>query len=75
MQALIEGYTAITHQPVAEDEIRLYTAAELVRLAPRFFRDWEPDWHERIEASLGRAETLLAQPGSLQVSPASSAGR
>ena len=61
MQALIEGYTSITHQPVAEDEIRLYTAAELVRLAPRFFRDWERDWPERIESSLRRAEALLTQ--------------
>jgi hypothetical protein len=75
MHALIKGYMAVTHQPVAEDEIQLYTAAELVRLAPRFFRDWEPDWHERIEASLSRAETILTQSRALHVSSSSSIGR
>jgi aminoglycoside phosphotransferase (APT) family kinase protein len=59
-QALLEGYAAATHQTVADDEIRLRTAVELFRLAPRFFRYHEPDWPERIEASLDRVETLLA---------------
>jgi aminoglycoside phosphotransferase (APT) family kinase protein len=75
LHALMEGYMAVAHRPAAEDEIRLYTAAELVRLAPRFFRDWEPDWHERIEASLNRAETILAQRRPLHVSSSSSIGR
>lgn len=59
VQALLEGYAAATHQPAA-DEIQLYTAVELLRLAPRFFRYREPDWPDRIEASLGRVETILA---------------
>ena len=59
VQALLKGYAAVTDQP-ATDEIQLYTAIELLRLAPRFFRYREPDWPERIEASLGRVETILA---------------
>jgi aminoglycoside phosphotransferase (APT) family kinase protein len=59
-QALLDGYAAATHQTVADDEIRLYTAVELLRLAPRFFRYREPDWPERIKASLDRVETILA---------------
>ena len=74
-QAFIAGYTEATHQPVAEADIQLYTAAELFRLAPRFFRYREPHWHERIEASLNRVETLLVQCKSLGVSLSSSAGR
>jgi tRNA A-37 threonylcarbamoyl transferase component Bud32 len=59
-QALLEGYVTVTRQPVSADEIQLYTAAELLRLAPRFFRYREPDWPGRIEASLGRVATILA---------------
>jgi energy-coupling factor transporter ATP-binding protein EcfA2/aminoglycoside phosphotransferase (APT) family kinase protein len=64
MQALLEGYTAVTHRPVA-DEIQLYIAVELLRLAPRFFRYREPDWPKRIEASLGRVEMILAQAAEI----------
>jgi aminoglycoside phosphotransferase (APT) family kinase protein len=59
VQALLEGYAAAIRQPIT-DEIQLYTAVELLRLTPRFFRYREPDWPERIEASLGRVKTLLA---------------
>ena len=59
VQALLDGYAATTGLPTV-DEIQLYTAVELLRLAPRFFRYREPDWPERIEASLGRVETILA---------------
>jgi aminoglycoside phosphotransferase (APT) family kinase protein len=59
VQALLKGYVAATRQPVA-DEIELYTAVELLRLSPRFFRYRELDWPDRIEASLDRVETILA---------------
>jgi hypothetical protein len=59
VHALLAGYAAAAHQPITDD-IQLYTAVELLRLAPRFFRYREPDWPERIEASLGRVETILA---------------
>jgi aminoglycoside phosphotransferase (APT) family kinase protein len=64
VQALLEGYMAATRQPVV-DEIQLYTAVELLRLAPRFFRYREPDWPERIEASLSRVETILAHAAEI----------
>ena len=38
----------------------LTEVGELLRLAPRFFRYREPDWPDRIEASLSRVETLIA---------------
>jgi hypothetical protein len=31
----------------------------MLRLAPRFFRYWEPDWPQRAEALLSRAEKLM----------------
>jgi hypothetical protein len=60
MQALLAGYAAAAGQPVADDQIQLYTAVELLRLAPHFFRYYEPDWPERIAASLDRVESILA---------------
>jgi aminoglycoside phosphotransferase (APT) family kinase protein len=57
--ALLEGY-AMTRRRPREEEVELHTAAELLRLAPRFFRYREPTWPERIEASLDRVETLVA---------------
>ena len=50
-----EGYRVATQQAI-HARIELYTAAQLLRLGLRFFRYWEPNWPERAEAILERAE-------------------
>ena len=57
-EALLDGYGAATRQALPE-RVALYTAAELLRLAPRFFRYAEPGWPDRAEAALDRAEAAL----------------
>lgn len=58
-EALLDGYRAATGRPIPA-RARLYAAAELFRLAPRFFRYAEQDWPQKSEASLARVEALLA---------------
>ncbi len=57
-QMLIEGYCRAARDLLA-GHIALYTAAALFRLAPDPFRHREPDWPERTEALLERAEQIL----------------
>ncbi len=56
--ALLEGYGLATNRPLPE-RIRLYTAVELFRRTRFPFRSREPDWPQRTEALLDRAETIL----------------
>jgi len=54
--ALLEGY-ARTNRPLPE-RITLYTALELFRRTRFPFRAREPDWPQRTEALLARAEAI-----------------
>lgn len=56
--ALLAGYARRTDGPLPE-RIGLYTAAELFRGARFPFRTHEPDWPQRTEALLERAEHVL----------------
>ena len=56
--ALLEYYAAATCGNVAS-RLAPFFAAELFRLAPRFFRYWESNWPQKIETLLDRAETAL----------------
>lgn len=56
--SLIQGYRQI-HESPSSKMLRLYTAIGLFYLAAEPFRHREPDWPERIEALLVRAETIL----------------
>jgi len=55
--ALIEGYTRRAHAPTPQ-ELRVHTAASLVRLAPEPFRRRESDWADRTRAILERAAQI-----------------
>lgn len=56
--ALLDGYRAA--EPVASPaRVGFYTAVGLLRLAPDPFRCREPDWPERTEAILDRADVIL----------------
>ena len=56
--ALLEGYALATKRPLPE-RIGLYTAAEVFRRAGFPFRAGEPDWPQRTESLLERAEAIL----------------
>jgi aminoglycoside phosphotransferase (APT) family kinase protein len=59
-QMLLEGYCATARcGPLAHFD--LYLAAGLLRLAPHPFRNREPNWPERTEAILTRAEAIANQ--------------
>jgi aminoglycoside phosphotransferase (APT) family kinase protein len=55
---LLHGYGTSAH-PLRAAWIDLYTAANLLRRAPKPFRYRKPHWPEQIEALLARAEQLL----------------
>lgn len=57
--ALVRGYRQIHESPPSKT-IRLYTAMGLLYLAAEPFRHREPEWPERIEAILARAEAILS---------------
>lgn len=57
-QAIIEGYQSMRDSP-SEAQIDLHTAIGLVQLAPHHFRNREPEWQERTEATLRRAMEIL----------------
>ena len=56
--SLLEGYALATKRPLPE-RIGLYTAAEVFRRAGFPFRAGEPDWPQRTESLLERAEAIL----------------
>jgi len=56
--ALLTGYQSTTRAPLPA-RINLYTAAGLLQLAYKPFRRREPDWPQRVEALLNRAEEIL----------------
>ena len=56
--ALLDGYSQGTHQP-APARVGLYTAVQVFRRMRFPFRAGEPDWPQRTEALLGRAEEIL----------------
>ena len=56
--ALLEGYRVATQRPVPA-RIELYTAAGLLRRASRSFQHLAPQWPERIQATVERAEAIL----------------
>lgn len=57
-QALCDGYRSATMKPLPA-RVGLYAAASMFRLAPRFFRYLEPDWHESADQFLHRAQATL----------------
>jgi aminoglycoside phosphotransferase (APT) family kinase protein len=56
--ALLKGYVRAAHRPLPE-RVGLYTAVQLFRRTRFPFRTREPDWPQRTEALLERAEALL----------------
>jgi hypothetical protein len=56
-EALLEGYTRATNRPPPRG-IGLYTGVELFRRTRFPFRTREPDWLQRTESLLERAEAL-----------------
>ncbi len=77
--ALLEGYanSAVSGQPSARIEncrVKFYTAVGLFRLAPRPFRYHEPDWSEKIEVILERAEQTFAAAESCRITASANGG-
>ena len=68
-EALLEGY-ARRAAPPPDRELALHTAAALFGIAPRFFRDRDPEWPERTQAVLDRIESLLRAPAARAARPA-----
>ena len=58
-RAFLKGYAGGRSLPV-----ELYVAAGLFRLLHDPFRHCEPDWEQRIEALLARAERILPEAGA-----------
>ena len=56
--ALLEGYRQATGRPLPQ-RIEVYTAAGLLRRTQYPFQVREPDWPQRTEALLERAEAIL----------------
>jgi hypothetical protein len=59
-EALVEGYASATNRSLPE-RIGLYTAVELFRRTRFPVRSREPDWPQRTEALLERAEAISRQ--------------
>ena len=57
-EALLKGYALASGRPLPE-RIELYTAVEVFRRTRFPFRAREPDWPQRTEALLHRAEEIL----------------
>jgi hypothetical protein len=55
--SLLDGYLP---RPANVAIAQVYRAASLLQLAPECFRHNDPDWPERMEAMLQRAEDILA---------------
>lgn len=60
-ESLLEGYRS--HAGTPPGGIDLYTAVGLLRVALDVFRDREPDWPERIERLVMRAEAIAERAG------------
>ncbi len=78
-QALLEGYenSAVSRQamPIENCRVKFYTAIGLFRLAPRPFRYHEPNWSEKIEAILERAEQTFASAKSCRATAGAMSGK
>jgi hypothetical protein len=59
-EGLLAGYVAVAGREIDISHLNTYTATILLRLSPRFFRYREPDWPDRIEKTVARAEAILA---------------
>ncbi len=59
-RALLEGYGSIRNCP-SLSRINKYVAARLLRRLPYCFRHREPNWPDRMEALLERAEAISAE--------------
>jgi Ser/Thr protein kinase RdoA (MazF antagonist) len=57
----LTGYAVTTGKPIAAPHLNAYTSTLLLRLAPRFFRYREPDWPDRIERTVARAEAIFEE--------------
>src|SRR6266700_556537 len=57
-KALLKGYALGTERPLPE-RVQLYTAVEVFRRMPLPFRGREPEWPQRTEALLDRAEQIF----------------
>lgn len=58
-EGLLDGYAGASGRPIPA-HLNVYVAALLLRLVVKFFRHRTPDWPQRIEAAVARAEALLA---------------
>jgi hypothetical protein len=59
VDAVLAGYAEYAPPP-SSALLRLHTAAALLRLAPHAFRHREPEWHDRMAATLDRVSALRA---------------
>jgi len=66
-EGFLAGYGRAGTRP-AEGPLALHLAAALLRMAPHFFRDRDPAWPERTEATLDRAAACLARHAAARVS-------
>lgn len=57
---LLDGYVAGCGR-IGEGHLDVYTATLLLQLATQFPRHCEPDWPQRIEAVVARAEAIFAE--------------
>ena len=57
-EALLKGYASANKRPLPE-RVQLYTAVEVFRRMRFPFRGREPEWPQRTEALLDRAEQIF----------------
>ena len=57
------------HADLSHDGLDFFVAYQLLKLAPRPFRDREPRWHTQINRLLQRSIALLAGEGIEEMRP------
>jgi streptomycin 6-kinase len=62
-ESLLKGYAVTSGRPIPA-HLDVHVAALLLWLAAKFFGHRKPDWPQRIEAAVTRAEALLAGTSS-----------
>jgi aminoglycoside phosphotransferase (APT) family kinase protein len=61
-EALLDGYQQATGSTISSARLAAMTAGGVLRLAPECFRYRDPEWPDRIDALITRAEQLAATP-------------
>ena len=74
LATLLTGYERVAAPPDSRS-LALHTAAALVSIAPQPFRGFDPEWPERIEALLERAQAWLDAAGPASAAAPAPAAR